>query len=133
MILFESEYMEVLWHKKEHIVAGIWKDTRITGLTDAEFRENMLAWFEEVKKISNTNVLADARLFLLPIVPETQAWVNENIIGLYPSYGVAKLGFLVSIDLFSQVSIEQTMEDRKQAFQVRYFENEAEAIAWLAK
>ncbi len=131
MILFENKYIEVIWHKDKSIVAGIWKDTSDVSFTDAKFRESMLAWFEEVKKVRNINVLADARQFNFSIVPETQVWVNENVIGLYPKYGVAKLAFLVSEDLFSQVSIEQTIDEKKQAFQVRYFENEVEAIDWL--
>jgi hypothetical protein len=93
----------------------------------------MLTWFEEVKKIGNVNVLADARQFNFSIVPETQVWVNENVIGLYPKHGVSKLGFLVSPDLFAQVSIEQTIDEKKQAFQVRYFEEEAGAMQWLSQ
>jgi len=133
MIVFESNCIQVLWHKEEHIVEGIWHGTDKVDLTEAKFKESMLAWFEEVKKIKNVNILADARQFNFGIVPETQIWVNDNVIGFYPAQGVAKLGFLVSPDLFTQVSIEQTIDEKTQAFQVRYFKDKSEAIQWLSK
>ncbi len=131
MVLFENDYLSVHLLEEEKIILGHWKPTSPYFTTDL-FKENMQTWLEEVKKYKDINVLADARTFTFTIEPETQSWVNENIIGLYPEYGVKKLGFLVSPDIFAQVSIEQTIDEKEQAFEVRYFEEEAEAKAWLA-
>ena len=132
-ILFKNNFIEVRYEPNEHIVVGSWQDTDKETFTDSVFRECMLQWFEEVKKIGNVNVLADARKFLFTIGLNTQTWINENIIGLYPLHGVTKLGFLVSADLIAQISIEQTIEEKQQKFQVRYFSDLAEATQWLSK
>ena len=133
MILFQNSFIDVVFHNTECVVAGIWKNTNTLDFTDEIFRECMSVWFEEIKKITKVNVLADTRLFLFTITPETQTWINEHIIGLYPKYGVSKLGFLMSPDLFAQVSIEQTIDEKAQAFQVSYFNDETEVMKWLCK
>lgn len=133
MKLFENNYIEVIHQSENKLVAGIWRNTKVLDFTDEEFKHCMLTWFEEVKKIGNVNVLADARQFEFTITPEVQLWVNDNIIGLYPQHGVSKLAFLVSPDLFSQISIEQTIDEKEQAFEVRYFDDENKAIEWAKK
>jgi len=77
--------------------------------------------------------LVDTQHFLMPVVPETQEWVNAHIHQRSLKAGIKKFAYLVSKDLFSQVSIEQTMEEgnAKEIFDTRYFENESEAMGWL--
>ena len=79
--------------------------------------------------------LVDTSQFLMSVSPETQVWVNENIHVRSLQAGIKKFAYLVSKDLFSQVSIEQTMEESNasESFQTKYFENEKEAIDWLLK
>ncbi len=132
MTTLENKYIAIKTLKDKGIVVGTWNETD-DDFTNDTFKENMLAWFEEVKKLGNVNVLADARKFNFMIDPDTQIWVNEHVIGQYPDYGVAKLGFLVSPDVFAQVSIEQTIEEKEQAFEVQYFEDEAVALEWLTR
>jgi hypothetical protein len=49
--------------------------------------------------------------------------------------GIKKFAYLVSKDLFSQVSIEQTMEEgnAQEIFETCYFADETEALTWLNK
>lgn len=131
MKLFETDYITVNYFEDKKIVEGIWKSTSESMSTE-QFKENMLRWFEEVKKIKNVNILADAREFLFVIVPDIQEWINENVIGKYPDYGVERLGFLVSPDLFAQVSIEQTITEKEQKFETQYFDTQEKVIDWLS-
>lgn len=63
MILFKSKFIDVVLHQQEKVISGIWKNTNAIDFNEANFKNNMLNWFEEVKKIKNVNVLADARQF----------------------------------------------------------------------
>lgn len=131
MIVFESNYLAVDLTEDKKILTGVWRNIDFKFTTDS-FKENMLAWFEEAKKIGNINILADAREFTFTIDIDNQSWINKNVIGKYSEYGVKKLGFLVSPDIFAQVSIEQTIEEEEQTFEVCYFEDGQEAVEWLA-
>jgi hypothetical protein len=132
MLVYESKFISILYHPEAAIVEGIWKeDTKI--LTEDEFKTDMTAWLKAVQANQPVNVLANTREYYHSISPNLQLWINENILAHYMAAGVRRLGFVVTPDLFAQVSIEQTIEEQEQSFAVQYFEDEEKAKAWLSK
>jgi hypothetical protein len=67
------------------------------------------------------------------LTPETQEWAD----GLFPrilNAGVKKIAFIISSDVFAQISVEQLMEEKnvKTAnFEIHYFDNEKDALKWF--
>jgi hypothetical protein len=73
-------------------------------------------------------VLINAQNFLFTIHPTLQDWVNNEIIGKMIANGLQKVAFVVSQELISQLSIEQTMETTQFSI---YTATEEEAKKWL--
>ncbi|MCU0444978.1 MAG: STAS/SEC14 domain-containing protein [Microscillaceae bacterium] len=132
MLVYESDYISIFYHADTAIVEGVWHEST-KKLRDDDFKTDMLAWLKAVQTHQPVNVLANTREYYHSISPELQQWVNEHILAHYLAAGVKKLGFIVTSDLFAQVSIEQTIEEQAQSFSALYFEDEDKAIAWLRK
>ena len=66
------------------------------------------------------------------IMPYIQEWTNQSIFIPSLSIGLNKSAFVVSEDLFIQVSIEQTMSETEgDKFTICYFDNKEEAKNWI--
>jgi hypothetical protein len=132
MLMYESKFISIFYHAESAIVEGIWKEST-QNIEDSEFKVDMNEWLNAVKTYQPVNVLANTREYYHSISPKLQLWINENILAHYRDAGVKKLGFVVTSDLFAQISIEQTIEEQEQPFAVQYFENGENAKVWLSK
>lgn len=103
-------------------------------LDDAAYRQNLLKMAEVVAAEENNflGVLMDNRQFVFTISPETQRWINENIFPVFVHKGARYGAFVVSKDLFTNISVKQTLEeDEATPFVIRYFEDIETASTWL--
>lgn len=132
--VYQSKYLTLVVDKENQILRVLWSETT-ENMTDEEFRAELVKYAEVSEQYRPQKSLVDTRYFLMPIVPETQEWVNANIHQRSLKAGIKKFAYLVSKDLFSQVSIEQTMEEdnAKGIFDTQYFDNENQAMEWLNK
>ena len=102
-------------------------------MTDVDYQAQMMEYAERVEKYRPDFSMADTINFLYTITPDMQDWTNTEFMPRFIGAGVKKQAFVVSKDLFSQVSVEQTMEEEQniKAFQFRYFDSQEEALEWL--
>jgi hypothetical protein len=74
----------------------------------------------------------DARKFEFVILKDMQGWIQENIISVLNQVGVQKWAVISTPEFVSQVSIEQTIESkRNNIFKAEYFDSEEDAMRWL--
>ncbi len=100
--------------------------------TVEEYKEDILKWASIVEAKCPVNQLVDERNMRFLITPDLQIWINKNIIATAIKHGLRKVAFLVSEELFSQVSIEQAMEENTNSLlKVRYFDKRENALEWL--
>jgi hypothetical protein len=130
--VYQSKYLTLLVETDKQLIKVLWSTTT-ANMTDKEFRAELIKYAEVAEQYRPQKSLVDTQNFLMTIVPETQAWVNANIHQRSLKAGIKKFAYIVSKDLFSQVSIEQTMEEgnAKDIFDTQYFENENQALEWL--
>lgn len=130
--VYESNYLTLVVNEETKLLKVIWSSAT-ESMQDDEFRKEITTYAEIAEKYQPTKSLVDTAFFLMTVLPETQEWVNQNIHHRSLQAGIKKFAYLVSKDLFSQVSIEQTMEEdnAKSIFETRYFDNETEAVEWL--
>ena len=113
------------------ILKAYWKNDHY-NMTDEEYRDEVKSLIELVQEKKPKRMLGDMKNFTFPIDPETQIWLNENLFETYIKQGIDKLALILSNDLFSQISIEQTVEEEATfAFETKYFNNLDEAYSWL--
>jgi hypothetical protein len=131
-IVYQSKYLTLAVETSKEFIKVLWSAST-ENMTDEEFRAELIKYAEVSEQYQPQKSLVDTQHFLMPVVPETQEWVNAHIHQRSLKAGIKKFAYLVSKDLFSQVSIEQTMEEgnAKEIFDTRYFENESEAMGWL--
>jgi hypothetical protein len=130
--VYESNYLTLVVNEQTQLLKVLWASAT-ENMKDDEFRKELENYAEVAEKYQPTKSLVDTQNFLFTIVPDTQQWVNENIHQRSLKAGIKKFAYLVSKDLFSQVSIEQTMEEgnAQEIFETRYFDDETEALTWL--
>jgi hypothetical protein len=134
MIIYDSAYQKLLYHKEIEAFEEIWK-AESENLTDELYKEDFLALIEVGFRIPFNKVLIDHREFRFVITPELQIWHVENIFSISAQYvkGKTKVANLVSSDFFSQLSIEQTFDESTdtELFVSKYFQSREDAVKWL--
>ena len=106
------------WNYVEHIIPeDILKEELniLTGLVEAYSPRTVIGVLTHLKQ---------------PMKPEIQDWTNAQLLPRVVITGVKKLGYVVSPDLFTQVSVEQGMDDATATLQAGYFDDENKAIQW---
>jgi len=131
--LFESAFLELLFDATNRRIEVMWLE-KTAKMKDADFRELLVVYLEQVKRLQPACVLVDTRNFMFTVGVETQEWVDREINQYVGQNGVKRLAFLTSSDIFAQVSIEQTLEEYHAAsLQPHFFDNYELAISWLNK
>ena len=135
--LYSDRYLEAIYDKRLNLVELYWKKTT-EEMTEAEYRMIVYDTIEIIidkykqRKWKAPNWLLDNRSFLFALHPKLQKWQAENIFARVNAIGTQKVAVLMSENVTSQVSIEQTFEE-SQYFHLRtqYFYNHQQATEWL--
>lgn len=134
MQVYQSPYMTLEVDQANRIIKVIWSaDTE--RMTEETFKQELTKYVEVAEQYRPSGSLVDTGQFLMTVVPEVQSWVQQNIHPRSLQAGVRKFAYIVSKDVFSQVSIEQTMEEEVTGamFKTQYFDDVAQATEWLMK
>jgi hypothetical protein len=103
-----------------------------SDMNDEDFKTQIIAEKEAVLSCKPLYILADARKYAFTISPELQEWHNNLLFPVFRSEKVQKLAIILSDDIFTQVSIEQLIEDAQNPnFVTSYFNTENDALKWL--
>lgn len=130
--LYKSVYTQIYFHKDNELFEVV-RPVPET-ITDDEFKSEFLKWKDLILEHKPKRQLVDSRDYSYTIVPEMQAWVDENVLGPSVAAGLRRVAFVVPPDFFSEISITQTMEENAgRSFKIMYFKSEDydEAFDWL--
>lgn len=115
------------------ILYHIWKSTS-ENMQDEDFKEELLKTIKEDNEDEKySSMVVDLRDFKFVITPEIQEWSDKNIFPLFREVGLNRVAFVVSSDLFSQISVEQMLEEEnaQKIFAKQYFDDMLKAENWL--
>ncbi len=135
--LHSDKYLDAIYDKRLNLVEFYWKPATI-DMTEAEYRMIVTDVVDEV--IDNVqsgfwkvpNWLLDNRNFLFIISPKLQEWQAKKIFRPLVRIGCKKSALVMSEDVVSQFSIEQTVQEHDQANLVmHYFFDLHQANVWL--
>lgn len=100
--------------------------------TEEEYKDLMLSWRKQIEIFKPVYQMVDYQNFFKPVPLHMQKWINENLLAPSLKVGLKKIAFIISRDLYAQISVEQIMqEDEGKNFIVKYFDNETDAEKWL--
>ena len=98
------------------------------------YKEQILEWKSIIEKFKPERQLIDYTDYTFPITPELQKFTNENLLEDSYKIGLKKVAFLISHNLFVQMSIEKIMDkDAGKMFDIKYFDNFKKAKDWILK
>ena len=117
--------------EEDSLLTQIWTNSKQKMNTE-QYKIDMVNYLELTTKFKTKKALIDTRLFGYAIDPEVQLWVDKKI-AIVTNKIVKKIAFIMSDDLFEQVSIKQTMDEKsgKEYEGTKFFNNEADAKIWL--
>lgn len=130
-MLFQNIFLTIIHLPDIQGIKVQWKSASL-HMDDTDFQESIIGIQTAILTAKPRNIFADTLHMKYAIVPELQEWHNEIIFPAMVSVNVRKLGIVVSQDIFTQISIEQLIEDSiNNEIQVRYFSSEESALQWL--
>ena len=131
MEVYSSDYMKLFVHEQYSLLEEVWFETS-RGMTNDDFKQEMLFILKIIKTNNVKYHLVDLESFLFVLTLDLQKWILKNFIIPSVRHSLEKTAFVVSDDLFSQMSIELAVEeDSKGSFKREYFTNKAKAFHWL--
>jgi hypothetical protein len=129
MIAHDDYYMKVVFDETHKIIEHTWKATS-AELNDDGFKSQLVIFGDLILKHKPKGVTADTTNFLFTMAPEVQQWVAENFFPKVIEVGCKKYALQVSEDVFTQVSVENTVEN-EGAIHFKYFESIESAKNWV--
>lgn len=131
MEAYKSAYQIINVFTEQKLLQKEWF-TATESMKDQTFQKEVekIAEIAEMYKVERFH--DNTTNFLYPISPDLQTWVNEQIFPRFIAAGLRKYAIIVSKEMITQLSIEQTMEENNaSSFQVRYFDDVTKASTWL--
>jgi hypothetical protein len=133
MIVEQTPFLILSYFSQTDIVELEWLP-KTSDMKDQEFQENVLLQNEVLLKHRPKKILAKTPEMDYTISPDEQEKHNDIILPTFRVIELEKLAVIVSHDLFTQVSINQIVEDDTTAtYQTSYFEDTTSAMAWLTE
>ncbi len=101
-------------------------------MTTDEYKVDMFNYLKFVEKYQIQNALINTFEFGFTIIPDIQEWIDTNIAEKANKI-VKKIAFVLPTDIFTQVSIQQTMEENEggKYQNINYFDKIEDAYKWL--
>lgn len=131
--LFDNAFETVNFYEDLSLFEAIWK-AESANMEDIDYQNEIKTQFAFIATKKIRNILFDTCHFYFVIGVETQEWNNEILTKNFLEAGVKKVAVVLSPDIFSQVSVQQTIEEYKNvSFQTKYFKSNEDAKAWLAE
>ena len=127
-----SKYLQFNFDNTNNILEFKWlENTRV--MNEQEFINEINLTGEKIKKYKDCNVLLLSQEMKFAIVPELQLKANEILLPAYNTSGVKKLAVIIPKELISEMSIEQTIEEKQEehVFKTKFYADKTEARKWL--
>jgi hypothetical protein len=129
-VLFSNQFIAISIDKEAKLLQAVW--SKESGKIDETFfRFVNEKYVEYAQTYTIEFALIDTINFQYTIRPELQEWVANTILPSLIGAGWRKIAFMMSDDFVTQLSVEQTMEERELPFDVKYFSDTAKALNWL--
>lgn len=131
MELKKTSYIEFELDPESKILIQKWLPSTET-MQDNEYQNEQQELVQMVKENKAKKLLANTKDFYYTIGPKMQTWTSMNVNNEMYKAGLEKLAFIITPEMFAQISIEQTQDENlDDCFEVKYFDNTDHALKWL--
>ena len=132
-VLLKNQWHEIIYFRAVNLIRHNY--TPYTKHMDAgNYRQVMREHAQLLKEKNPAFILEDTRNFHFIINPELRSWLQDYMKEEMKEMEILRTAILSGDDFFVQLSIEQVIPDdvdRNVIKELRYFEEEEEALLWL--
>lgn len=131
-VISNTKYQKIQYNRKDDILL-VYRSPETEWMDDNTYKD-------EISLISNTiiqhkipKMMINNYYFRFVITPDIQIWSNQHVFVHAIKGGLKMIAFVESEEAFSQISVEQIMDEEqaRMGFNSRFFKIEAEALTWL--
>jgi len=123
--MIKDPMYSMTYHKPEHLVRLKWLPGT-AEMTDEDFKETLEAFADTAIQHEAKRLLIDVVEFKHRPSPEVQKWRDEVTVPKYHRAGVKKIAWVWP------GAAQDNEPSGKDKIENRYFQTEAEALAWVA-
>lgn len=129
--IYKTDYQTINLLEDGSIINNVWSPSTAT-LDEEGFKKEIEHFEAQISQHKPKAILGDTLQLRFPISPEVQQWIGEFLFPSVARAGVKKYAVIVSVDLITQLSVEQTVDEEKSgSFVFRYFSDSNKALEWL--
>lgn len=133
MEIYKNKYIIRRFDAHRGIIYSTWLPST-EDMVAKEFKAEMLSLPDQIAQYGAKFVLSNLQNLRFIIDPELQLWAVQTISPRFSEVSLKKQALVIPEDIFSQVSLQQTVEEVEHStdnYKARFFANEAEAEKWL--
>ncbi len=129
--LLDNDFLSIEYLAELEMLKIVWKQESAT-MNEEGFKVQIHHLLENVLLYTPPYILANTTNMQYTITPKLQEWNNNLAFPIFKQVKVKKLAFIISEDIFTRVSIEQTFDDSLESGLITsYFDKEETALDWL--
>ncbi|WP_027004047.1 hypothetical protein [Hugenholtzia roseola] len=131
MKIYENPFIHLFYYAETGLIHFYYYNDG-ASMEEEDFKTNMRVYADAVEQYLPDKLLVDTSILAYTIPVEVQEWVAKEIAPRTTC--LKRMAFVVADDVFSQVSVEQMMEEDEIAQNYdapRYFNDPEEAKKWL--
>lgn len=130
MITYESKFTTIEFLQDKSLQIQTWKHSK--GLTEELYKQEVANNAQKAVGSGAKYLISNAQNFEFIVVPELQDWTIKYFFDVLINGGCEKYAVIVGNDLFTKVSIDQTLEESKHKdLFIQYFDNVKNAKEWM--
>jgi hypothetical protein len=127
-LLYEDEYLQVLWDARTRIMSIDWKEAT-SKMVDEDFKAELTLFAKKIEEKEAPRILIDVSKFRYRPGEEVGEWRRKNISTRYNAAGVKRFAFLFSNN--SQIPPMESGPAEGELFLTQSFNSYEQATSWL--
>jgi len=132
-VLLDNIYQTLSYDPDKSLIKQLWKQGSI-DLNDENYKSELILYVEIIEKYQPTKILVNIQNLMYAITPGVQIWTINNIVLRVVNAEPEKQAFVVPKNFpvnITKDQNEQYDDDMDLGINIRYYENEEEALKWI--
>lgn len=138
-LLKKSAYTEIRIDQENALLLARWLPETL-HMSEKEYKNILLQLADYTSMYQLKKWLGNTQLFAFTIPPALQTWTASEFNPLLISTHLEKIALVMPEDIFSELAIQQTLEEmeemekssqKEKLLETKYFDTEERAVSWL--
>ena len=132
-VVFENKFIQIENEYHNSLSINRWL-SGTNEMDDDDYKEMAEKQVTELEKFHPKRWIVNIAKLEYALAPDVQEWADTKMFPRIIKAGVKYMAFVMSPNIFSQISVEQLLEEKnvKTAdFEIQHFGSEEDAYKWL--